>query len=129
MIRIPIASLGNDFDRGFLSVPARWSCLIVERTASSAVLNLSNGSAPLTTRTTFIGALPDGARVLVLGPLIKDRKTEGDRVFEAALGVLRQCGATLIDDVEIPGLAELRAEVQQRVLAAAEKYLALQEHT
>ncbi len=31
-----------------------------------------------------IGSLPDGARVLVLGPLIKDRKTEGDRVFEAA---------------------------------------------
>ena len=28
--------------------------------------------------------LPDGARALVLGPLIKDRKTEGDRVFEAA---------------------------------------------
>ena len=29
-------------------------------------------------------ALPDGSRLLVLGPLIKDRKTEGDRVFEAA---------------------------------------------
>ncbi|CAN5403125.1 excinuclease ABC subunit UvrA [soil metagenome] len=29
-------------------------------------------------------ALPDEARALVLGPLIKDRKTEGDRVFEAA---------------------------------------------
>jgi excinuclease ABC subunit A len=29
-------------------------------------------------------ALPDGARLLVLGPLVKDRKTEGDRVFEAA---------------------------------------------
>jgi excinuclease ABC subunit A len=29
-------------------------------------------------------ALPDGTRLLVLGPLIKDRKTEGDRVFEAA---------------------------------------------
>src|SRR5688572_824699 len=28
--------------------------------------------------------LPDGARLLILGPLIKDRKTEGDRVFEAA---------------------------------------------
>ena len=28
--------------------------------------------------------LPDGARILVLGPLIRDRKTEGDRVFEAA---------------------------------------------
>src|SRR5688500_13247961 len=28
--------------------------------------------------------LPDGARILILGPLVKDRKTEGDRVFEAA---------------------------------------------
>ena len=27
---------------------------------------------------------PEGTRLLVLGPLIKDRKTEGDRVFEAA---------------------------------------------
>src|SRR3990170_3555472 len=31
-----------------------------------------------------IVALPQGARILVLGPLVKDRKTEGDRVFEAA---------------------------------------------
>ena len=31
-----------------------------------------------------IRGLPDGARLLVLGPLVKDRKTEGDRVFEAA---------------------------------------------
>src|SRR5215213_1953244 len=31
-----------------------------------------------------IQTLPDGARILVLGPLIKDRKTEGDRVFEGA---------------------------------------------
>src|SRR5512141_449335 len=29
-------------------------------------------------------ALPDGSRILVLGPLVRDRKTEGDRVFEAA---------------------------------------------
>ncbi len=28
--------------------------------------------------------LPEGARLLVLGPLVKDRKTEGDRIFEAA---------------------------------------------
>src|SRR2546430_4003723 len=28
-------------------------------------------------------SLPEGTRLLVLGPLIKDRKTEGDRVFEA----------------------------------------------
>ena len=31
-----------------------------------------------------IQALPDGTRLLILGPLVKDRKTEGDRVFEAA---------------------------------------------
>jgi excinuclease ABC subunit A len=29
-------------------------------------------------------AMPEGTRLLVLGPLIKDRKTEGDRVFEGA---------------------------------------------
>jgi excinuclease ABC subunit A len=29
-------------------------------------------------------ALPEGTRLLVLGPLVRDRKTEGDRVFEAA---------------------------------------------
>ena len=29
-------------------------------------------------------ALPEGTRLLVLGPLIKDRKTEGDRIIEGA---------------------------------------------
>ena len=29
-------------------------------------------------------ALPEGTRLLVLGPLIKDRKTEGDRIFDGA---------------------------------------------
>jgi excinuclease ABC subunit A len=29
-------------------------------------------------------ALPEGTRLLVLGPLVKDRKTEGDRVVDAA---------------------------------------------
>ena len=29
-------------------------------------------------------AFPEGTRLLVLGPLVKDRKTEGDRIFEAA---------------------------------------------
>ncbi|HEY4269245.1 MAG TPA: excinuclease ABC subunit UvrA [Galbitalea sp.] len=28
--------------------------------------------------------MPEGTRLLVLGPLIKDRKTEGDRIFDAA---------------------------------------------
>ncbi len=31
-----------------------------------------------------IMTLPDGARLLILGPLVRDRKTEGDRVFDAA---------------------------------------------
>ncbi|MFV2062712.1 MAG: excinuclease ABC subunit UvrA, partial [Chloroflexota bacterium] len=31
-----------------------------------------------------IRKLPDGSRILVLGPLVKDRKTEGERVFAAA---------------------------------------------
>ncbi len=31
-----------------------------------------------------IRKLPEGSRILVLGPLIKDRKTEGERVFAAA---------------------------------------------
>src|ERR1700692_4630182 len=29
-------------------------------------------------------AMPEGSRLLVLGPVIRDRKTEGDRVFEGA---------------------------------------------
>ncbi|MEA3060162.1 MAG: amidase, partial [Sphingomonadales bacterium] len=35
-----------------------------------------------------------------------------DRVFEQALEVLRYSGATLVDDVEIPGHAELRAKLE-----------------
>ncbi len=31
-----------------------------------------------------IRALPDGSRILVLGPLVRDRKTEGERIFAAA---------------------------------------------
>ncbi|CAN5571654.1 excinuclease ABC subunit UvrA [soil metagenome] len=31
-----------------------------------------------------IRTLPEGSRILVLGPLIRDRKTEGERVFSAA---------------------------------------------
>ena len=31
----------------------------------------------------IIARLRNGARILVLGPLIRDRKTEGDRVFDA----------------------------------------------
>src|SRR2546422_10601924 len=48
-------------------------------------------------------ALPEGTRLLVLGPLIKDRKTEGDRVIE---GVRRQGFVRVRVDGEMYDLAE-----------------------
>jgi excinuclease ABC subunit A len=48
-------------------------------------------------------ALPEGTRLLVLGPLVRDRKTEGDRVFEA---VRRQGFARVRVDGELYDLAE-----------------------
>src|SRR3954463_15512072 len=48
-------------------------------------------------------ALPEGTRLLVLGPLIKDRKTEGDRVFE---GARRQGFVRVRVDGEMYDLAE-----------------------
>ncbi len=50
-------------------------------------------------------ALPEGTRLVVLGPLIKDRKTEGDRVFEAAR---RQGFVRVRVDGETMDLAETR---------------------
>jgi excinuclease ABC subunit A len=50
--------------------------------------------------------LPDGARILVLGPLIKDRKTEGDRVFDAAR---RQGFVRIRVDGELLDLDEARS--------------------
>src|SRR6059036_461757 len=52
-------------------------------------------------------ALPEGTRLLVLGPLIKDRKTEGDRVFEAAAkqGFVRvRVDGEIVDVGEAPTL-------------------------
>jgi len=52
-------------------------------------------------------ALPDGARILVLGPLVRDRKTEGERVFEAARrqGFVRvRVDGELLDLDEAPAL-------------------------
>jgi excinuclease ABC subunit A len=52
-------------------------------------------------------ALPEGTRLLVLGPLIKDRKTEGDRVFEAAAkqGFVRvRVDGAIVDVGEAPTL-------------------------
>jgi excinuclease ABC subunit A len=53
-----------------------------------------------------IMTLPDGARLLVLGPLIKDRKTEGDRVFDAAR---RQGFVRIRVDGELLDLDEARS--------------------
>ena len=54
-----------------------------------------------------IRKLPDGSRILVLGPLIKDRKTEGERVFAAARrqGFVRvRVDGELMDLDEAPAL-------------------------
>jgi excinuclease ABC subunit A len=48
-------------------------------------------------------SLPEGTRLLVLGPLIKDRKTEGDRVIE---GVRRQGFVRVRVDGEMYDLAD-----------------------
>ncbi len=50
-------------------------------------------------------ALPEGTRLVVLGPLIKDRKTEGDRVFE---GARRQGFVRVRVDGETMDLADTR---------------------
>jgi len=52
-------------------------------------------------------ALSEGTRLLVLGPLIKDRKTEGDRVFEGARrqGFVRvRVDGEMLDLTEAPKL-------------------------
>src|SRR5512147_2415281 len=52
-------------------------------------------------------ALPEGTRLLVLAPLIKDRKTEGDRVFEGARrqGFVRvRVDGVMVDISEAPKL-------------------------
>ncbi len=54
-----------------------------------------------------IRKLPDSSRILVLGPLIKDRKTEGERVFAAARrqGFVRvRVDGELMDLDEAPSL-------------------------
>jgi excinuclease ABC subunit A len=52
-------------------------------------------------------SLPDGSRLLVLAPVVKDRKTEGDRVFEGARkqGFVRvRVDGDLVDLDEAPTL-------------------------
>ena len=56
-------------------------------------------------------ALPEGTRLLVLGPLVKDRKTEGDRIFEAARkqGFVRvRVDGEMVDIGEAPTLDRYR---------------------
>jgi excinuclease ABC subunit A len=56
-------------------------------------------------------ALPEGTRLLVLAPLIKDRKTEGDRVFEGARrqGFVRvRVDGEMVDISEAPKLAKYK---------------------
>jgi amidase len=50
-----------------------------------------------------------GARIGIARSFHTGYSEHTDRVFEHALEVLRACGAELIDDAEIPGHAELRA--------------------
>jgi excinuclease ABC subunit A len=52
-----------------------------------------------------IYALPEGTRLMVLGPVIKDRKTEGDRVFDQ---IRRQGFARVRVDGEQMDLADTR---------------------
>jgi excinuclease ABC subunit A len=55
----------------------------------------------------LILSLPEGSRLLVLGPLVKDRKTEGDRVFESVRkqGFVRiRVDGELLDLDEAPSL-------------------------
>jgi amidase len=53
-----------------------------------------------------------GARIGVARKFHTGYSEHTDRVFEHALEVLRSCGAAIIDDVEIPGEAELRKPLE-----------------
>ena len=53
-----------------------------------------------------------GARIGVARKFHTGYSEHTDRVFERALDVLRDCGADLIDPVQIPGQAELRANFE-----------------
>ncbi len=51
-----------------------------------------------------------GARIGVVRSVFTGYSEHTDRIFEHAVEVLRKCGAEVVDDVEIPGLTELRAD-------------------
>jgi amidase len=59
-----------------------------------------------------------GARIGVARKFHTGYSEHTDRVFERALDVLKDCGAELVDDVEIPGHAELRANFEDTELRA-----------
>jgi amidase len=50
-----------------------------------------------------------GARIGVARTFHTGYSEHSDKVFEQALDVFRQCGAVVVDDVEIPGHADVRA--------------------
>jgi amidase len=61
-----------------------------------------------------LGLRPDalrGARIGVARAFHTGYSEHTDRVFEMALDVLRQCGAELLDPIELPGYAEVRANL------------------
>lgn len=53
-----------------------------------------------------------GARIGVARTFHTGYSEHTDRVFEEALNILRDCGAELVDEVEIPGHADVRAELE-----------------
>src|SRR5450830_35203 len=61
-----------------------------------------------------IYALPEGTRLMVLGPVIKDRKTEGDRVF---------------DQIRRGGYARVRVDGEQMDLAETRQLDKYKRHT
>ena len=63
------------------------------------------------------GALK-GARIGIARQFHTGYNEHTDRVFEQAIRVLRDCGADLVDEVEIPGQAELRANFEDQEMAA-----------
>jgi excinuclease ABC subunit A len=64
-------------------------------------------------------AFPEGERLLILGPLIKDRKTEGDRIFEAVArqGFVRvRVDGTMYDLADAPKLDKYKRHTIEAVV-------------
>src|SRR5260221_9400552 len=73
--------------------------------------------------------MPEGTRLLVLGPLIKDRKTEGDRIFEAAQkqGFVRvRVDGETYDLAEAPTLDKYK---RHSIEVVADRYIVRPAHT